>query len=201
MKTLATIALFALLAAGCTQQAAAPSEADFTHAMQEYLARRGDLCVNRSTWPVDVGRAEAEQGSRNTVQLPVLERLGVVRSSVVEVAGQPVRRYELTEQGKQYYLARAPYKHDTGRAQADHDLCIARLSLKRVVRWEPPAGRKDSQEVTVSYTYDIQPAPWAADAELRHVFPVVDRLIRGAGVLELQEGMVRTEQGWEAREL
>src|SRR3954468_12114854 len=202
--------LLALLA-GCApaHYSAEPSEANFTHAMQAYLARRGDLCVNRSTWPVDVTREEATQGSRNSVQLPVLERLGLVQSSIVQAetgehdARRPTqaRRYQLTEAGRRFYLARAPYQRDPGHAVADHDFCAARLSLHRVVRWEPPTSPSPGGETVVTYTYDIAPAPWAVDGEARRVFPMLDRLLRGAGTLELKEAMVLTPQGWQAREL
>lgn len=199
MKTISLPAALALLAlAGCADKDA-PNEANFTHAMQEYLAARGDLCVNKNSWPIDVTREEARQGSRNTVQLPVLEKLGVVRSADAVAEGQPVRRYELTDTGRRYYLARTPYKRDTGHAVAAHDLCVAKLTLKKVQHWEAAPGK--AQEMVVSYTYDIAPAPWASDAEARRVFPVIDRLVQGAGVLQLKEAMVLTAQGWEAKDL
>ena len=31
-----------------------PSRADFTRGMQAYLEQRGDLCVGRPSWPIDV---------------------------------------------------------------------------------------------------------------------------------------------------
>ncbi len=73
----------AALLAGCTPPARVTdaSEGNFVQALHAYLDKRGDLCVNRSTWPVDVTSEEAEQGSRNSMQLPVLERLGLVRST------------------------------------------------------------------------------------------------------------------------
>lgn len=201
MKTpFLTASLVLLALAGCAgEKPDAPTEAHFSHAMQEYLAKRGDLCVNRSSWPVDITQEEAAQGSRNTVQLPVLEKLGVVRSASAEVEGKAVRRYELTDSGRQYYLAREPYKRDTGHAIAGHDLCVARLTLKHVDHWEPAQG--NAQEMVVSYTYDIQPAPWASNPDVRHVFPVIDHLLAGAGKLQLKESMVLTAQGWEAKDL
>ncbi len=192
--------LLALLA-GCGQSARVSdaSEANFAQALHVYLAKRGDLCVNRGSWPIDITREEAAQGSRNSVQLPVLERLGLVRSTAVEHSG--ARRYELTDAGRTYYLARAPYKHDPGHPVADHDFCAAHLSLKRVVRWDPPSAQTPGAETVVTYTYDIAPAPWTSDAEARRVFPMVDRVLRGAGSMELKETMVLTAGGWEAKDL
>jgi hypothetical protein len=36
-------------------------------------------------------------------------------------------------------------------------------------------------ETVVRYTYHVKSADWMADPEARKVFPVVDRIIRGAG--------------------
>jgi hypothetical protein len=190
--------VLALLTA-CNQPARVTdaSEGNFAHALDAYLAARGDLCVNRGKWPVDVTREEAEQGSRNSVQLPVLERLGLVRSTPV---GE-TRHYELTDAGRAYYLARAPYKRDPGHSVADHDLCAAHLSLKHVVRWDPPSASTSGTQTVVTYTYDVAPAPWTSDPEVRRVFPMVDRVLRGAGSMELKETMVLTTVGWEAEDL
>jgi hypothetical protein len=194
----------AALLAACAPVAepTAANEANFTEAMHAYLARRGDLCVGRSSWPVVVTREEAAMGSRNALQLPVLERLGLVHATVVRVdAGAEARRYDLTEAGARFYLARAPHKRDTGQPMADRDFCAARLSLAHVVRWEPPTSRAAGAETVVTYTYHIAPAAWATDPEARQVFPMVDRLLRGAGTMELKEAMVLTPTGWEARDL
>ena len=198
MKSVLVLSCSLLLAAcGQTARVTDATEANFGQALQAYLARRGDLCVNRSAWPVDVTREEAAQGSRNSVQLPVLERLGLVHSTQLAAT----QRYDLTDAGRQFFLARQPYRRDTGHAVADHDLCVARLSLKRVVAWEPPSSQAIGAETTVSYTYDVTGAPWTSDPEVRRVFPMVDRVLRGAGTLQLKEAMVLTAGGWEAKDL
>ena len=48
----------------------------FTRAMNTYLEKRGDLCLAKSSWPIDVTQHEIDIGARNAVQMPVLERLG-----------------------------------------------------------------------------------------------------------------------------
>lgn len=202
--------LFAALA-GCqpTDPSAEANDANFTAAVNTYLARRGDLCVGRTAWPVVVTREEFAQGSRNSLQLPVLEKLHLVSSELVTVdapdakPGQHTqgRRYQLTEAGRQYFLPRPPHLHADGAGTGDHDFCTAKLTLHKVVRWDPPKAGHDGKETVVSYTYDIAPAPWTADPEARRVFPVIDRMVRGAGVLELKEAMVLTPRGWEARDL
>lgn len=203
---IAALSMLALLA-GCGQAGRELNQANLTHAMNDYLARRGDLCLAKNAWPVFVTEAESKMGSRNALQMPVLERLGLVSGldAAVEQVGEDgarstahARRYDLTEQGRKYYLARPPHKTPTGNrfAEAEHDFCAARLSLDRVVGWEG-AGK----EAVVTYTYKVDPAPWAADAALRAVFPMVDGVIRGAGTLQLKEGVVLGANGWEARDL
>jgi hypothetical protein len=211
-SSLATIPFVTLaLLAGCTDHKRELNAANMTRAMNDYLAKRGDLCLAKNSWPVVVTEPESKAGSRNALQMPVLERLGLVSGADVEVEhddkdgnkGQlHARRYALTTEGQKYYLARAPRKHPSGNrfADADHDFCAARLSLDQVVGWEAAAqGAKD--EAVVSYTYKIQSAPWTADAAARAVFPMVDLVIRGAGHLQLKETMVLGANGWEARDL
>lgn len=46
-------------------------------ALHAYLAKRGDLCLAKNTWPIDLTQHEIDSGARNALQLPVLERLGL----------------------------------------------------------------------------------------------------------------------------
>lgn len=196
--------------AGCGPSKRDLNQANLTHAMNDYLAKRGDLCLAKNSWPVFVTEAESKAGSRNALQMPVLERLGLVAGADAQVEqvdedgakhAAHARRYALTAEGQKYYLARAPHKNPTGNrfADAGHDFCAARLSLDKVVGWEPAADAKD--QTVVSYTYKIDPAPWTADAAARAVFPMVDMVIRGAGRMQLKETMVLGANGWEARDL
>jgi hypothetical protein len=226
MKNFFLCTSIVLLAAACSgdQQ---PNRADLTKAMNAYLDKRGDLCLAKNDWPIDVAKAEFDGGSRNALQMPVLEKLGLVVSSVATVekndetgqstkstkdskstkatkATTEVRRYQLTETGKQFYLAQAPRSQATGNAAlARYDFCAARLSLDKVVGWETPhtQGKPGSAETEVTYTYKIVAAPWTNDADIRKVFPMVDRVIRGAGVMQLKETFMLTNRGWEAKDL
>jgi hypothetical protein len=200
----------ALLACGPNKREL--NQANLTQAMNDYLAKRGDLCLAKSSWPVVVTEAESKAGSRNALQMPVLERLGLVEG-VDAMAGQAAeggavtqvhaRRYALTAEGKKYYLARPARKTPTGNrfAEAGHDFCAARLSLDRVVGWERSNAPGANKEAVVSYTYKVEPAPWTADQALRAVFPMVDTVIRGAGRMQLKETVVLGSNGWEARDL
>lgn len=214
--TLCAIPMLPLaLLAGCAPGKHELNQANLTRAMNDYLGKRGDLCLAKNSWPVVVTEAESQAGSRNALQMPVLERLGLVagEDALVELAGEDgtatksakahARRYQLTAEGRKYYLARPAHKTPTGDRFADaaHDFCAARLSLDRVVGWEPSNVPGAKNEAVVTYTYKVAPAPWTADRALRAVFPMVDTVIKGAGVMQLKETVVLGARGWEAKDL
>ncbi|WP_019655044.1 hypothetical protein [Variovorax atrisoli] len=195
-KTLPAALGAALLAAlaGCGPK---PPEADLqnlTAAMNAYLAKKGDLCLGKTRWPIDVPQREAGTRARNALQMPVLERLGLVSASKATVkddkeqeAGEiEVTRYALTEEGRKYFIDREP----------QGDFCAAHLTLDKVVGWEAPKDAKEPSEVVVTYTYRIDAAPWIGDAEVQRVFPMVDRVVRGAGTMQLKQSFRRTDTGW-----
>jgi hypothetical protein len=173
----------------------------FTAAVNGYLNKRGDLCLGKYDWPIEVSALEFQTGGRNAVQLPVLEKLGVVRSTAVSADDHPqaaagplvVRRYELTETGKKYYLKRE------GAREHPADFCAAKLSLDKVVSWEVHENGAQSTAV-VTYTYRVDAAPWAQDADAQRVFPAVARVLGGAGKAQLREAFTRTGQGWAAKD-
>ncbi|MDB5907355.1 MAG: hypothetical protein JWP34_1469 [Massilia sp.] len=200
-----------LMLSACSHDKQTLDSANVTKAMASYFETRGDLCLAKSEWPIDVADEEGHSGSRNALQMPALERVGLVESSKAQVERTAedgtkstvnVTRYRLTDGGKKYYLPRAPHKFpSTNRyANVDHDFCAAKLSLDKIVGWESPAADGPRQAV-VTYTYKLAPAPWTADAGVRQVFPMVDTVIRGAGTLQLKETLVLTDAGWEAKDL
>jgi hypothetical protein len=173
----------------------------FTRAVNGYLDKHGDLCLGKYDWPIEVSAQEIQSGGRNAVQLPVLEKLGVVRSIAASADEHPqpaeavlvVRRYELTETGKKYYLKRE------GAREHPADFCAAKLSLDKIVSWE--VHEKGSQsEAVVTYTYRVDAAPWAKDVDAQRVFPAVARVLSGAGKAQLREAFTRTAQGWTAKD-
>jgi hypothetical protein len=72
------------------------------------------------------------------------------------------------------------------------------LSLDKVIRWDPPTAVGQVQETNLTYTYKVTAADWARDPGVQKVFPVLDRLIKGAGTLQLQQRMQLTKEGWVA---
>jgi hypothetical protein len=184
-----------------------PTRAAFESGLQAYLAQRGDLCVGRPRWPIDV--PPDASGTNDAIQLPVLEQLGLVTSTVIDMrvdgAATPfkARRYRLTSAGHRLYLdrdTRLPASPDDARAPQRADLCFAKVTLDKVTHWEI---QKEGSATTalVSYSYHAEaPAP-VRDPRLGHVFPAVARLLAGDGKAELVEGFTLTPSGWIANEL
>jgi hypothetical protein len=54
---------------------------------------------------------------------------------------------------------------------------------------------------SVVYTYKVDPAPWAKNADAQRAFPMVSRVIEGAGTMQLREGVHLTSKGWVADEI
>ena len=49
--------------------------------MKPFLVDHGDLCMAKYTWPRDLTPDDEETNINDAVQLPVFERLGVVKST------------------------------------------------------------------------------------------------------------------------
>ncbi len=189
----------------------APTPANFKQALLTYLQARGDLCFGKQ-FPLDVSEADLAHGSRDARQMPVLERAGLVTSS--EATGHvntedgpkeiPVHRYMLTDLGQRSYLSRpVPGQLDKdGKPVLRSDLCALKLRLEKITKTElTPALPQNPTSATLSYTYQVEPAPWMGSAEVQQVFPAIARVINGAGTAELKEGFTLTDKGWVANEL
>jgi hypothetical protein len=200
-----TMLVIAAIAA-CTRSSD-PSAADLTSAMNTYLAARGQLCLGKTNWPIDVTQHEIDSGARNALQMPVLERLGLVSSSVADITvddegashRMKVRRYELTDAGRSYYVKRS--LRSASSTQAAGDFCAARLTLDRIVGWDIHPGDGKTPTATVRYTYHVDAAQWTSDPEAQKVFPMVAGVVRGAAKAELEESFTRTATGWVAVDL
>jgi hypothetical protein len=219
--TLLSATLAAVLALGACGKGTEPTQADITGAMTAYLARRGDLCLAKTQWPIDVTEREIEAGGRNAAQMPVLDKLGLVTLSVATIDkvdddgvshAMKVRRYALTDAGRKYVVVRETRSAD-GRTTSQGDFCAAKLTLDKVVGWTPdPAPRviaheaaapapADVHQMVVTYTYKVAPAPWIADADAQKAFPVIAGVLRGAGKAQLDETVRLTDSGWVAVDL
>jgi hypothetical protein len=207
------LALSALtLFAGCHDKSQDVSRENFTATINDFLAQRGHLCLAKYDWPIYVTTDDFASGTRDAVQMPVLEKLGIVtgKDMVVErtdpTSGKKItanaRQYQLTAEGQKYYL-HIPEVVATATSRVTHpaDFCAATLTLDKLVGWERPTQVEGKTATSVVYTYKIDPAPWAKDADAQRVFPMVKRVIEGAGTMQLREGVHLTSKGWVADEV
>ena len=207
----ALIAL-ALLAACHDEQAQRPTRDNFTAALDDYLARRGNLCIAKYDWPIAVTEADRQGHSPDAQQMPVLEALGLASGRDTSVTRQgtdgvaatlPAREYALTSAGQKYYL-HVPVVVATPTQHATHpaDFCVARLTLDRLFGWETPQTIAGRTVTSLLFSYRIvELAPWMATPEARRAFPMAIRSIDNAGVLQLRLGVHLTTDGWVADEL
>lgn len=207
------VSLFTLMLLGAChskQNLGEPNMENFTNTINSYLAQRGHLCLAKYDWPIYVADADKAGRSRDAVQLPVLEKLGLVKGTDMTVERTdndgnkitaPGRKYELTDDGKKYYL-HTPVVVATATKQVTHDgdFCVATLRLDKVVGWEPPVKRNGETRTSILYTYRFDPAPFTRDADFQRVFPMVTRVAEGAGTMQLREGVRLTADGWKAEE-
>lgn len=205
-RTLWRALLLSAAIAGCADKRA-PTAANFTRGLDDYLRVRGDLCLGLGgeQWPIDVWPGSPAAHDRNAVQMPVLEKLGLVSSAgavvdkatVTGISHVAVRRYRLTETGRAHYRQRPGLAGGTGVL----DFCVAKLTLDKVANWELTDRGNGQRGALVHYTYRVDAAPWTRDPDARRVFPMVDRVVRGAGSAQLEEGFTLTADGWVANEL
>lgn len=205
------LAILAPLGACRSPQLELPNRANFTAAVNDYLAQRGHLCLAKYEWPIIVTAADQQTRSLNAQQMPVLEALALVAGRDVSATrkgadgtavGQPAREYALTAEGQKYYL-HVPVVIATATQHVIHpaDFCVATLSLDRVVGWEKPQALDGRTVTSVLFTYKIAPAQWTQTPDARRVFPVVTHAVENAGVLQLRLGVHLTQRGWIADEL
>lgn len=201
------VLLVTALALGACRSRTDASRANFRRGMEAYLRQRGDLCVGRPSWPIDVPEADSGVRASDALQLPVLERLGLATSTVlpVRVDGREtpfrVRRFRLTAAGREHYIdrrTRAPVSPDDSAGRAD--FCVARLGLRDVESWDLQL-HGGAPAAVVSYTYTVEAPAWTRDPGFQRTFPAVARVLRGAGTAKLVEGFTLTADGWTATEL
>jgi hypothetical protein len=101
-------------------------------------------------------------------------------------------------QGKKYYLKREFDSVSSSGDKLAHagDFCAAKLSLDKIVGWDAPVQNGDNQETTVSYTYKVEAADWTKNPAAQQVFPMVTKVIEGAGALQLKQRFRLSGNGW-----
>lgn len=199
----------ALLLVGCSSKTD-PSESNFNKAISAYLEKKGQLCVARERWPVDLTageiRNELPQYPGQPSRMAALERAGLVASSQQEVpvknwfgksdGKQTVTRYVLTEKGKSFFKPNESRGDDS---QVSGELCYGRKAVDKIVKWDEPISFQGYQETSVKYQYRIEDlAGWAKDEKLQALYPAIKSSIEHAGSELQSHGVHLTNLGWEA---
>ena len=204
---LTLLAAATLLSACQDKQALQPTRANFTSAVDDYLAQRGRVCIARYDWPVTLTQAERDKQGPDALQMALLESQGLVAGRDVQVtrggAAVPAREYALTAEGRKYFV-QSPVVVATATQRVTHpaDFCVAKLALDRVFGWETPQTTNGRSVTSVLFSYRIvDPAPWTRTPDARRAFPLVTRAIDNAGTLQLRLGIHLGPKGWIADEL
>jgi hypothetical protein len=183
-----------------------PSDGNFTKAINQYLTQHGEACtVIDRQFPVDV--PEAEQKAQYGVgrKLAALEQAGLARgtNTTAVVHGmldplrgstppQPVKRYELTSEGKKYFRQIPSTFGPSG------GFCYGRKTVDSVVKWTEPMTMGAYSQTEVTYTYKIAGvARWAERQDVQGAFSDIQTTVTGASKTTQIAGLQLTNKGWE----
>jgi hypothetical protein len=196
---LISASLFVLTACN---SANSPNDANFTKAVNAYLAKHGAVCtVVGRQFPVDLPPTEQNEQYGIGAKLAALEKAGLVHSSdtAAVVHGmldplrgsgpmQSVKRYELTESGSKYF------QQIPGALGQTSGFCYGQKSVDRIVKRE--TGTPSQAEVR--YTYKLADvAPWAQRSDVQGAFSDIRTTISGASRATEVAGLELTSNGWE----
>ncbi|HEY0340946.1 MAG TPA: hypothetical protein VGC34_09090 [Steroidobacteraceae bacterium] len=198
IATTLTATLLTMTAAHANVPAA--SQKNLKSAVKKYLEEQGDFCLGKFEWPIAVSDEDRKTGTHDALQMPVLEKLGLVAAAAAP--GDPtIKNYSLTAAGQRYYIAKPIITVNAAGQRIKHpgDLCPARLKLDKVVAWDPPSEVDGEPQTAVKYTYRIaKAAPWAHDPDVRKVFPMIARIIDSAGSQQLAQLFAWSGHDWVA---
>ena len=192
ISLLVGLTLSAALSA-CNSKTAA-NEKNFGTAISQYFDKKGEMCLDPLTWPVDVYETDLRQQKLYpdgvAGQMAALEAAGLARSEDTEASTRAkIKRYTLTDAAKPFLRADA---------KQQQRLCWGRKSLSKVVRWADPAKVGDHEESSVIYTYTLSNvAAWARKPQIKEAFPVLGRTIDGERSQKEKLYVKLTPQGWE----
>ncbi|MFP5393161.1 MAG: hypothetical protein ACLGI6_16705 [Gammaproteobacteria bacterium] len=172
-----------------------PNEKNLGAAVTQYFAKKGELCLETITWPVDVYATDLRQikvyPDGVAGQMAALEAAGLAKGEDVEAPGKPkVRRYTLADAAK-------PFVRETKPGQ--FNICGGRKTLDKVVRWDDPKKVGDHLETGVVYTYAIANLPeWAKKPQMQEAFGPLGDAVKGQRSAKEKLAVRQTAQGWEA---
>jgi hypothetical protein len=183
-----------------------PSNAGFTVAINQYLAKHGEACTAiGSQFPIDVPKSEQHDPSGIEPKLAALEQAGLVHASETTAVvhsmldplrgptpPQPVKRYDLTEEGKKYVR---PIPGTFGQTSG---FCYGQKSVDSIVKWTTPTTIGADSLVEVVYTYKIlNLTSWVQRQEVQQAFPDIKAVVVGASKTNQTVGLQLTNKGWD----
>ena len=202
MRCFQLIFIIGLLALTACNSAKKANDANFTKAINVYLTNHGaaSTVIGRQ-FPIDLPHSEQIEHFGIEPKLAALEQAGLVRATetTAVVHGmldllrgstppQPVKRYELTTDGKKYF------QQIPGTLGQASGFCYGQKSVDSIVKWTGPA----TVGTEVTYTWRIVGlASWAERSDVQQAFPDIRTTVNG--VLKTTEvaGLQLTSQGWE----
>ena len=205
MRWLHFVSIAGLITLAACNSAKNPSDTNFTTAINEYLTKHGEACtVIGRQFPIDLPRSEQNEQYGIGPKLAALEQAGlvhgsdttaVVHSLLDPLRGvgpvQPVKRYELTQNGTKYF------QQFSGTFGQTSGFCYGQKSVDSIVKWTEPAKIGASSQTEVTYTYKIVgSAAWARSPEVQQAFPDIRMTISGISKTTEVAGLQLTSAGW-----
>ncbi|WP_158751736.1 hypothetical protein [Acidobacterium sp. S8] len=208
MRRLILVSLTAFLILGGCSNEKKPNSANFTKAINQYLAKHGQVCTYfAQTFPIDIPASESKDQYGIAPQMAALEHAGLVhgRNTTAVIQGmmgalgpsapRPVRRYDLTNEGKKYVQVKSDV---LGQSNA---FCYGQKTVDSVAKWTEPAAMGPYMQSEATYTYKIADlAPWARQAQVQQAFGDIRITVSGISKADEVTGLVLTNKGWEALE-
>lgn len=208
MRRLLLISIVALLSLTACSDIKKPSDGNFTEAINRYLAKHGQACVSiGQTFPIDVTESEQNDQYGIAPEMAALEQAGLVHGSntMAVINGmmgalgptppQPVKRYELTDEGEKYF------RQTPGIFEKNGEFCYGEEVVDSIVKWTEPMTTGPSSQSEVTYTYKlVNLAAWAEQPGMQRASPDIRTTIGGASKTDRIAGLQLTNKGWEVPE-
>ncbi len=209
MRRFFLVALAGILLFTACNDSKKPGNANFSRAINHYLAKHGEACVSiGQTFPIDVPESKEQDQFGIATEMAALEQTGLAHASntTAVVHGmldalrgptppQPVKRYELADEGKKYF------RQSPGIFEKNGEFCYGQKTVDTIVKWTEPMTIGAYSQTEVTYTYKlVNVADWAEQPGMQRAFPDIRTTIGGASKTDQIAGLQLTNQGWEVPE-
>jgi hypothetical protein len=206
MRRFSFVSLAGLLILIACNSAKNPSDINFTKAINGYLSQHGAACtVIGQQFPIDVPQSEQTEQYGIGPKLAALEQADLLHATdttaVVHglldplrgsTSPQPVKRYELTADGRKYF------KQIPGTLGQTSGFCYGQKTVDAIVKWTEPTTVGTPSQTEVTYTYKIvASASWAEQPEVQQAFSDIRTTVTGASKTTEVAGLQLTSKGWE----